>query len=97
MGCGAVCKPWLPDVVFAPVPADEFNAYAVPGQVKSAWTLETTEEGVGRTRLATETRASATDEASRRRFLRYWRWARFGILPIRWLLLPAIRREAERR
>jgi hypothetical protein len=29
--------------------------------------------------------------------LRYWRWARFGIIAIRLLLLPAIRREAERR
>jgi hypothetical protein len=34
--------------------------------------------------------------ASRRRFLAYWRWARFGIIAIRWVLLPAIRREAER-
>ena len=27
---------------------------------------------------------------------RYWRWARFGIIAIRLLLLPAIRRAAER-
>ena len=56
---------------------------------------ETSAIDEARTRLATETRAVATDPAARERFLRYWRWARFGILPIRWLLLPAIRRQAE--
>jgi hypothetical protein len=39
----------------------------------------------------------ATDAEARRRFRRYWRWARFGIVAIRLLILPAIRREAERR
>ena len=37
----------------------------------------------------------ATDPDARQRFLRYWRWARFGIVLIRWLMLPAIRRQAE--
>ena len=94
---GAACQPWLPDVVFTPVPPEEFADYAVPGRVKIAWTLETTALEGGRTRLATETRAAATDAQARARFLRYWRWARFGILPVRWLLLPAMRRAAERR
>jgi hypothetical protein len=39
----------------------------------------------------------ATDAPARARFRRYWRWARFGIVAIRLLLLPAVRREAERR
>jgi hypothetical protein len=94
---GAVCQPWLADVVFTPVPAAEFAGYAVPGQVKIAWTLETSETEAGGTRLATETRAAATDDQARARFRRYWRWARFGIFPIRWLLLPAIRSAAEQR
>ena len=47
--------------------------------------------------MATETRAVATDEASRGKFRRYWRFAGPGILLIRKLLLPAVRREAERR
>jgi hypothetical protein len=29
--------------------------------------------------------------------MRYWRWARFGIIAIRLFMLPAVRREAERR
>ena len=54
-------------------------------------------EKAGWTRFATETRAAATDEASRAKFRRYWRFAGPGILLIRKLLLPAVRREAERR
>ena len=49
------------------------------------------------TRFAQETRAVATDEQARRMFRRYWRWARFGIVAIRRLILPAVRRAAERR
>jgi hypothetical protein len=41
------------------------------------------------------TRAVATDATARLRFLHCWRWARFGIIPIRWFVLPAIRRMAE--
>jgi len=65
--------------------------------VKIAWTLETDEIGSERARLATVTRAVATVTDARARFRRYWRWARSGILPLRWLLLPAIGRAAERR
>jgi hypothetical protein len=95
--CGARCQPWLANVTFSALNADDFRAYAEPGQVKIAWTLETDELGSALTRFAQETRAVATDEAARARFLRYWRWARFGIVSIRLLLLPAIRRAAERR
>lgn len=94
---GAVCQPWQPNVVFRPVPAEVFGSFAEPDQVKIAWTLEARPLGPTRTRLMTETRAVATDPRARARFRRYWRWARFGIIPIRWLLLPAIRKEAEHR
>jgi len=95
--CGATCQPWLANVVFSAVAPDQFLAYAQPGQVKIAWTLEAAEIGPGLTRFGQETRAVATDEQSRIRFHRYWRWARFGIIAIRLLMLPAIRRAAERR
>jgi hypothetical protein len=94
--CGATCRPWLADVKFSPLSPGEFAAYAEPGLVKIAWTLEAEELGAGMTRFAQETRAVATDEGARRRFRRYWRWARFGIVAIRLLILPALRREAER-
>jgi hypothetical protein len=95
--CGAKCQPWLPSVQFSAIAPGDFEAYAEPGQVKIAWTLEAGELGPELTRFVQETRAVATDEYSRDRFLRYWRWARLGIICIRLLLLPAVRRTAERR
>jgi hypothetical protein len=94
---GAVCQPWQADVVFTPIEAGQFARYAEPDGVKIAWTLEAEPLGPAFTRLATETRAIATDAAARSRFRRYWRWAQVGIVGIRWLVLPTIRRRAERR
>lgn len=94
--CGAACRPWQADSGFTPIPVDQFAAYAEPNQVKIAWTLEAESLGPATTRFAHETRAVATDAQARRSFRRYWRWARFGIVTIRLLLLPAIRRAAER-
>lgn len=94
---GAVCQPWVGNVVFTPVPADRFAAYAEPDMVKIAWTLEAEPLGPERTRLATETRALPTDQESLRNFRRYWRLAGAGIVLIRLLMLPAVRRKAERR
>jgi hypothetical protein len=93
---GAYCQPWLGNVTFHPLTADTFASFTAPDQVKIAWTLETTSVGPRRCILATETRVLATSPEAQRRFRRYWRWARFGIYAIRWLLLPAIRRAAER-
>jgi hypothetical protein len=92
---GAVCQPWQANVTFRPVPAEQFAAFSEGNLVKIAWTMETSALDGERSRLATETRAVATDATARARFLRYWRWARFGIIPIRWLVLPTVRRLAE--
>jgi hypothetical protein len=94
---GASCQPWLADVVFAARTAGDFRTFAEPGYVKIAWTLEVTPRGRVSCLLATETRALATDEASRRRFGRYWRRINLGVRAIRWLLLFAMRRRAEAR
>jgi hypothetical protein len=94
---GAVTQPWEGDVHFRAVPAGDFAGFAEPGLVRIAWTIETMPQPNGDTLLRTETRVAATDAGARRRFRRYWRFARFGIVGIRWLMLPAIRREAERR
>ncbi|HTS89853.1 MAG TPA: hypothetical protein VMG41_15270 [Gemmatimonadales bacterium] len=93
---GAYCQPWYAQVTFHPLAADTFSPFAEPAQVKIAWTLEASPLDAARSLLATETRAIATDPWARRHFRRYWAWARFGIFPIRWLLLPAVRRQAER-
>ena len=92
---GAHCQPWLADVVFTPLAPHTFRPFASPGEVKIAWTLEVESLDQVHSILATETRAIATDSSARTRFKRYWRWARFGIYPIRWFLLPAIRKQAQ--
>lgn len=94
---GAVTQPWKANVEFRAVPPERFAAFAEPNLVKIVWTLEAEPLGPALTRLRTETRAVATDEPARRRFLRYWSLVGVGILMIRWLALPAIRRAAERR
>lgn len=95
--CGATCQPWLANVVFSAVAPEEFVAFSQPDLVKIAWTLEAAEIGPAVTRFGQETRAVATDQQARIKFRRYWRWARVGIIAIRLLMLPAIRKEAERR
>jgi hypothetical protein len=64
--------------------------------VKIAWTLEAESLGPALSRFATETRVAATDEQARIKFRRYWRVFGIGIVMIRRLLLPVLRREAER-
>jgi hypothetical protein len=94
---GAAVQPWKADVEFHAIPAEQFAEFAEPDLVKIAWTLEAEPLGHAMSRFASETRVVATDDAARTKFLRYWRWARFGIVAIRWLMLPAVRREAQRR
>jgi hypothetical protein len=93
---GAVAQPWLADVRFTSLSADDFAAFAAPDMVKIVWTIEAEPVGPALTRFRTETRAVATDAPTRRKFRRYWRIFGIGIVLIRWLLLPAVRREAER-
>ncbi|MCC6340616.1 MAG: hypothetical protein IT166_00365 [Bryobacterales bacterium] len=93
---GAACRPWEGNVVFHPIPAEQFSTYAHPGEVKITWTLEVEALAPARSRLTVETRAAATDPAARLKFRRYWRWASPGIRLIRRLLLSAVRRKAER-
>ncbi len=95
--CGAACQPWRANTSFTPLSADLFPTYAEPNQVKIAWTLETEVLGPALTRFSHETRAVGTDAQAKHSFRRYWRWARVGIIAIRLLLMPAVRREAERR
>lgn len=94
---GARCQPWQADVAFTPIAAERFASDATPDCVKIAWTLEAEPLGPERTRFVTETRAVANDEPSRMRFRQYWSFVRMGVVAIRLVMLPAIRREAERR
>ena len=93
---GAVAQPWLANVRFRAVPPAEFAAFAEPDQVKIVWTIEVVPLRPRETLLRTRTRALATDPAAHRKFLDYWRKFGSGSVMIRWLLLPAVRRAAER-
>jgi len=94
---GAVTQPWHPNVVFRPLPADAFAAFAEPDYVKIVWTLRADATGLHKSVFRTETRVVTTDAGARAKFR--WYWARFspGIVVIRWLSLRPTRREAERR
>lgn len=94
---GAVTRPWMADVVFRPVPPDEFAAFAEPDYVKIAWTLRADPIGAAASIFRTETRVVTTDRAARTKFRRYWAFASPGIILIRWASLGPLKAEAERR
>jgi hypothetical protein len=94
---GAVTQPWLPNVVFRGLSADEFRQFQEPDYVKIVWTLRADPVGDFASIFRTETRVATTDPSARAKFR--WYWARFspGIILIRYLMLGPLRREAERR
>jgi len=94
---GAVCRPWIGDVRFRAIAPPDFADFFEPDLVKIVWTVEVEPVKPRLTLLRTRTRAVATDDCARRKFRAYWRKFGAGVIVIRWLLLPAIRREAERR
>lgn len=93
---GAVARPWRRDVTFTAVDPCEFTSFAEPDLVKIVWTLEVEPLGPALTRFRSETRTKATDRTTRRKFLWYWRAVSPGVRLIRWRILRALRREAER-
>jgi len=95
MGCAT--KPWEPNPVFRTLQPDEFAAFQEPGYVKIAWTLRADPTEHGESIFRTETRAIATSSDARRKFRRYWSFLSPGIILIRTVMLPAVKREAERR
>jgi hypothetical protein len=92
---GAVTKPWVPNPVFRGLPPDEFTAFEEPGYVKIIWTLRADPAADGSSVFRTETRAIATSDDARKKFRRYWAFLSPGIIAIRKIMLPAIKREAE--
>lgn len=94
---GAVTQPWRANVVFRPLPPDEFIAFDEPDHVKIVWTLRTDPVGAHASVFRTETRVVTTDATARARFRRYWSLLSPGIILIRWALLRPLKQEAERR
>jgi hypothetical protein len=95
---GAIGKVWKPDIPFVHVgSAQDFISFAEPGYVKVAWALRVVPDDEKRSRVEVEVRVKATDEASRRRFQRYFRLIGPGSRYIRRTLLRSIERSSERR
>jgi hypothetical protein len=94
---GAVTQPWHANVVFRPLPPDEFVAFNEPDYVKIAWTLRADPDGSDGSIFRTETRVLATDATARAKFRWYWSFLSPGIILIRWASLGPVKREAERR
>jgi hypothetical protein len=94
---GTYTQPWHQQVTFHPLPPQQFAAFDEPGYVKIVYTLAAEPLGPNRSRFVTRTRVVATDPQSRRRFRRYWAPMSAGIILIRYLSLPMVKREAERR
>ena len=92
---GAATQPWRADVVFQPLEPESFVRFAEADHVKIAWTLRVDSAFPHGTIFRTETRACATDQAARAKFLRYWKRVRPGVVAIRWSLLRLLRKEAE--
>ncbi|MDT0274295.1 hypothetical protein [Blastococcus goldschmidtiae] len=87
---GGLLQPWR---LTGGEPAPELDAAALrawdaPGWVAVAMDFRLTPGGGG-TRLSSQTRVAATDDASRRRFARYWRVVRPGSSAVRWEVLTA--------
>jgi hypothetical protein len=93
---GAYCEPWRQEVVFRPLPPEEFAAFDEPGYVKIAVSLAAEPLDAQASRFVTRTRAIATDAEARRRFRRYWSRMSAGIILIRWFFLPLLKKRAER-
>ena len=94
---GAVTQPWVANVRFESLPADEFAAFDRPGYVKIVWTLSAEPIDSRSSIVRTETRVATTDKYARERFRRYWTVVSPGVRLIRVESLRLVRADAERR
>ncbi len=92
---GLVGKFWTASGGIQKIEAKEFRDFTASGFAKAAWNFSLHAQGSGVITLITETRVLCTDEASRKRFLRYWRFVRPFSGLTRIAALRAIKRTAE--
>lgn len=69
---GAIGKVWQPDIDWQPVTSDAFREFAEPDYAKIVAGFSIRNYGADRTLLSYEARTAGTDDAARRKFLRYW-------------------------
>ena len=92
---GFVGKLWTTTGDFQKLEPSQFREFATPGYAKVVWNFTLRQSVDGRTHLATESRVQCLDEASRRKFQRYF----FFMGPVssqtRRSALRALKRQAE--
>jgi hypothetical protein len=72
LALGLVGKFWRPVIEYADVPAGRFRGFAEPGWAKTVYYLCAEPIDANHTLLKATMQTATTDEASRRRFRRYW-------------------------
>jgi hypothetical protein len=93
---GAIGRFWGGTTVWEAIDARDFEAFDRPGFAKIACNLSLRPYGRGRTLVSYEARTVATDAASRRAFLRYWRAVSPGVGIVMRSLLRVVAGEAAR-
>jgi hypothetical protein len=93
---GMAGAPWASGPPPKLLNAADYAAFHAPGSVKIAFNMRVEDAGSGWSRVLTETRVHALDDASRRTMARYWRAIYPGSGLIRRCWLSAIRDRAER-
>jgi hypothetical protein len=93
---GLIARPWALVGGVRRVDAEAFRRFGRPGYARIGWAFVVKPRSAGWARLETEIRVRCTDEASRRRFRRYWRLIRPFSGMVRKQALLIIKRDAER-
>ena len=93
---GTYTQPWHENVEFRALEPDAFAGFDEPGFVKIVVSLAAEPLGPQESLFVTRTRVATTDEEARRKFRRYWAPMSSGIILIRYLTLPLVRKAAER-
>jgi hypothetical protein len=91
---GAIGQFWGGRTAWEEIDARDFAAFARPGFAKISCNLSLRPYGRARTLVSYEARTLATDEHSRRAFLRYWRAVSPGVGVVMRSLLRVVAREA---
>ncbi len=90
---GAIGKVWQLDIPFVHLAdAHAYAAFGEPGWVKVAWEIRIEALGAGASRLSFEVRVDATDDASWKKFTRYWRLIGPGSHLVRHAILADLKR-----
>jgi len=93
---GAIGKVWQPNIEWRAVTAEEFRQFSQADFAKIAAGFSIRPYGRSRSLLSYEARTAGTDDAARRRFLRYWWLVRRFVHIVMRAAVVSIKESAER-